>query len=177
MYGWCGGLKTASAGPTSISRPEIEDGDAVGQVADDAEVVGDEEVGDALLGLQVGEQVEDRGLHGDVERGGRLVADDDARVARERPPDRHALLEPAGELHGPRAQEPLVEAHRRGDLTQALLALLAAGADELRQRAPDDPPDGEAPVERGVGVLEDGLERAYLLGLPRDHARCERLAV
>ena len=35
-------------------------------------------VGDVLALLQVGEEVEDRGLHGDVEGGGRLVADDHA---------------------------------------------------------------------------------------------------
>ena len=48
--------------------------------------------------LQVGEQVEDRRLHRDVERGRRLVADDDPRLAGERARDRHALLEAAGEL-------------------------------------------------------------------------------
>ena len=73
--------------------------------------------------LEIGEEVEDRGLHRDVERRGRLVADDDARVAGERARDRDALLEAAGELHGPRAQERLVEAHRRGELAQPLLAL------------------------------------------------------
>ena len=48
--------------------------------------------------LQLGEQVEDRGLHRDVERRGRLVADDDLRVAGERARDRDALLQAAREL-------------------------------------------------------------------------------
>ena len=53
-----------------------------------------------LLRLQLDEQVEDRRLHGDVERRGRLVADDELRVAGERARDRDALLQPAGELPG-----------------------------------------------------------------------------
>ena len=81
---------------------EVEDGDPVGQVADDAEVVGDEEVGDALLFLEVDEEVEDRRLHGDVEGRGRLVADDNARLAGERARDGDPLLEAARELGGPR---------------------------------------------------------------------------
>src|ERR1700744_3531533 len=50
-------------------------------------IVGDEQVGDLLGLLQPGEQVQDRGLDRDVERRGRLVADDDPRVAGERAGD------------------------------------------------------------------------------------------
>ena len=82
------------------------------EVAHDAEVVRDEEVRDLALGLQLDEQVEDRGLHGDVERGGRLVADDEARLAGERARDRDALLLAARELAGGWAQSVAVgEAH------------------------------------------------------------------
>ena len=98
-----------------LQAAEVEDGDAVGDVAHDAEVVRDEEVRDPLLGLQLDEQVEDRGLHRHVERGGRLVADDELRVARERAGDRDALLEPAGELHGLLRQRPLGEPHPLGE--------------------------------------------------------------
>ena len=86
-------------GEAELHQPaEVEDGDPVGDVAHDAEVVGDEEVRDLLLRLELDEQVEDRRLDGDVERRGRLVADDELRVAGERPRDREALLEPAREL-------------------------------------------------------------------------------
>ena len=54
--------------------PEIQHADPVGQVAHDAEVVADEQVGHALLALQLVQQVEDRGLHRHVQRRGRLVA-------------------------------------------------------------------------------------------------------
>src|SRR5262249_47048290 len=44
------------------------------------------------LALQVGQQVQDGGLHRDVEGRGRLVADDDPRFAGEGARDGHALL-------------------------------------------------------------------------------------
>ena len=69
------------------------------------------------LGLQLDEQVEDRRLHRDVERRGRLVADDELRVARERAGDRDALLEAAGELAPASALSvPLGEPHRARQL-------------------------------------------------------------
>jgi hypothetical protein len=49
-------------------------------VAHDVEVVGDEDVGEPELALQVLEEVEDLRLDGDVERGDRLVADDELRA-------------------------------------------------------------------------------------------------
>ena len=44
------------------------------------------------------EQVEDLRLHRDVERGGRLVGEQQLRAARERDRDHHALAHAAGEL-------------------------------------------------------------------------------
>ena len=49
--------------------------DAVGVVRHHAEIVGDEQQRRAGLALQLRQQVEDLRLHGDVERGGRLVGD------------------------------------------------------------------------------------------------------
>jgi hypothetical protein len=57
---------------------------AVGDVADDVEVVRDEDVGEVEVALEVLQQVEDLRLHGDVERRDRLVADDQLRVDHER---------------------------------------------------------------------------------------------
>ena len=56
-----------------------------------AEVVGDEDHREAVRLLEVLEQVQHLGLHADVERRHRLVADDQGRVEHERPGDRDAL--------------------------------------------------------------------------------------
>ena len=62
---------------------EIHHEDAVGDVADDVQVVRDEHVGEPELALEVLEQVQDLRLHGDVERRDGLVADDQLRIDRE----------------------------------------------------------------------------------------------
>ena len=56
----------------------VHDHDPVGDVGDHAEVVGDEQDRGAEPVAQVAQHVEDAGLHGDVERGGRLVGDEHA---------------------------------------------------------------------------------------------------
>ena len=98
VYGWFGPLKTASDPPTSMIRSEVHDRDPVGQVADDAEVVRDQQVARLAADLEVREQVEDGGLHRDIERTRRFVGDDDLRVTRECACDRDPLLEAAGQL-------------------------------------------------------------------------------
>ncbi|KKN95133.1 hypothetical protein LCGC14_0182020, partial [marine sediment metagenome] len=60
--------------------PEIHHGHPVGQVAHHAQVVRDEQVGEAELLAQVLQKVDDLRLDGDVERGNRLVADDELRA-------------------------------------------------------------------------------------------------
>ena len=56
----------------------VHDRDPVGDVGDDAEVVGDEDQPHAGAPPAAPEQVHDLGLHGDVERRGRLVGDEHA---------------------------------------------------------------------------------------------------
>ena len=67
-------------------------------VLDDGEVVGDEQIGEAELLLQIHQQVDDLRLHRNVERRHRLVADDQLRVERQRAGDADALALPAGEF-------------------------------------------------------------------------------
>ena len=57
--------------------------DTVGNLADNAEVVSDEDDGDIVLGLQRLEQVKNGALHGDIESRGRLVSDEDVGVVNE----------------------------------------------------------------------------------------------
>ena len=72
--------------------------DAVGVARDDAEIVRDDDQRDAEPARQVLHQFEDLRLDGDVERGGRLVGDDELRIAGEPDRDHHALAHAAGEL-------------------------------------------------------------------------------
>jgi len=57
----------------------VHDGDAVGDLGDDAEVVGDEEDGGAALGAEPFELVEDLGLDGDIEGAGGLIGNEERR--------------------------------------------------------------------------------------------------
>ena len=77
---------------------EVHDRDPVADVLDDAHVVGDEHVGQPELALELLQQVQDLRLDRDVERGDRLVADDEVRLEDERPGDADALALAAGEL-------------------------------------------------------------------------------
>ena len=85
-------------------RPGIDDlalehhGDTVGHLADDAEVMGDEEHGHAEPALQLLEEREDLRLDGDVESGGRLVGDEEVGLVGEGHGDHDALALPAREL-------------------------------------------------------------------------------
>ncbi len=72
--------------------------DVAGDLAHDAEIVGDEQQRHAELGLQVLEQREDLRLDGDVERGRRLVGDEQVGAVGERHGDHHPLPLAAGQL-------------------------------------------------------------------------------
>ena len=77
---------------------EIHDGDAVADVAHHAEVVGDEQIGESELALQVGEQVQHVGLDRHVERRHDLVAHHELGPQGQHAGDVHALLLAARQL-------------------------------------------------------------------------------
>ena len=72
--------------------------DALRGLGHHAHVVGDQHHRHAEARLHVEQQVEDLRLDGDVQRGGRLVGDQQLRLAGERHGDHHALAHAAGEL-------------------------------------------------------------------------------
>ena len=59
----------------------IHDNDLVAQLRRQPQVVGDENDRGTVLLLHLGNQAEDRRMYGRVQRGRRLVRDDEARVA------------------------------------------------------------------------------------------------
>ena len=79
---------------------EVHDGDLVGDVADDGEIVADEEVGEAEFFLEIFEQVEYLGLDGYVERGDRFVGDNEGGFDGECAGDADALALSSAEFIG-----------------------------------------------------------------------------
>ena len=102
------------------------------------------------------------GLGRDVERGRRLVGDQDLRVAGERHRDHHALPHPARELVRVLVDAPL----RRGDVHEPSSSIVrvarvaAREAEVLAQDLADLPADREHRVERGRRLLEDERDLA-----------------
>ena len=139
----------------STAWPEVHDHDPVGDVADDVQVVCDEDVGQVELLLEILEQVEDLRLHRHVERRDRLVADDQLRVHGQGAGDADALALAAGEL----VREAVVVLRvQPDDLEQLLHAALDLGRRaELvdLERLGDDEADPLARVQGRVRVLED----------------------
>jgi hypothetical protein len=136
----------------------LHDGDTVGDLADDGEVVRDEEHGEAVRGLEAREEIEDLRLHGDVERGGGFVGDEQARAVDERHGDDDALALATRELVRVVVQ-PLLgvgESDFVEGFEDAGAEFAAPGAWSVgEERFGDLAADGHDGVERGHGLLKD----------------------
>ena len=120
--------------------------------------MGDEEIGQVELLLQVLHQVDDLGLDRHVEGGDGLVGHDELGAHGERPRDADALPLAARELVGVAAQVIGAEADRLQEMDHALLALLARLGELVDDEGlADDRAHRHARVQRRVGVLEDDL--------------------
>ena len=142
-------------------------GDAMGDLGDHAEIVGDEQHAGALAVLQLGDQLQDLGLGRDVERGGRLVGDQQHGIEHQRHGDHDALALAAREL------------------------VRVGGVDALRFRQLHPGQDGDdlglalGGVELGVGLQHlvdlqaaghDRIERRHRLLEDHRHARAAQFA-
>ena len=144
---------------------QVHDRDPVGQVADDAEVVGDEQVARSCCGSGAPTSTFRMAAWTDTSRA--LVGSSATtmrRVAGERPGDRHALLEPARQLARLEVEVALGERRSAASrstrsLTALPLSPVSLVTERARMRA-----HGPAPVERRVRVLEDHLDRALVRG-------------
>ena len=91
-----GAVREESRAPCLLDdTPRVHDVHAIGVARDDAQVVRDHQHRDAELARQPLHQLEDLRLDRHVERGGRLVGDEQLRIARERHRDHHALAHAA----------------------------------------------------------------------------------
>ena len=98
---------------------EIHDHNRVAHMRDRGEVVGDEQIGEPELGLQVAQQVEDLRPDRDVESGDRLVEHDELGRQRQSARDGDALALPAGEFVREKVCGPLRQADQVEQLQDA----------------------------------------------------------
>ena len=147
---------------------------ALRHFGDHAHGVGDQHHRHAHLVLQLRQQVEDLGLDGHVQRGGRLVGDHQLRLAGQRDGDHHALAHAAGELVRIVVHAPLGrgDAHQLEHLHRAVQRILARQAFVQAQALGDLLADGVHRVQAGHRLLEDdrdllGADLLHLFGAQR----------
>src|ERR1700744_4598358 len=96
------------------------------------QIMADEEITHAEARLQLIEQVEHDRLHGNIERGGRLVQDNELGMERNGARDADARLLPTGEL----VWKPIEQMPRQSD---ELREFLAAGAPRVASAETAEP--------------------------------------
>ena len=128
----------------------VHDRDPVGQLEQQRQVVGDEQDREVEPLLELHDLRQDVPLHHHVERGGRLVHDDDLGVGGQRHGDHHPLP------------------HAAGQLVRVGAEPVARDADQVKQRrnlvlrlAPGQPQVGRDRVEQLVLDAEHGVERVH----------------
>ena len=146
-----------------LGRPGLDDParvhhrDPIAELGHHAEVVGDEHEREAALAPQLVEERQHLGLHRDVERGGRLVGDDQIGIVHQGQRDADPLAHAAGQLvrEGPCARRRVRNAHLVEQRYRVVPGFAprhpAVGAHRLHHLVPD----GVERMERGQRVLED----------------------
>ena len=127
---------------------------------DDGEVVADEDVGEAALAPQRGEEVQDLGLHRDVERRGRLVEEQDRAArgsARGRSRRAGAGRPRAGAGSGSGSAGPSPTSASAARAMRGVARRRCRGWRAARRRVRSTVWRG---MQRAVGVLEDHLHAA-----------------
>src|SRR5256886_33250 len=147
----------------------VHDRDTICGLGDNSHVVGDQHDRRAPLARDALDERDDLRLHGHVERGGRLVGDQQDRLRGERQRDDHALAHAAGEL-----VRVMVEARLRsrdadfGEQRQCPLPQLLSRQPEMRaDRLLELPADREQRIERAERVLEHDADAPAADGAQR----------
>ena len=96
--GMRGGFDQLAGAPALDHVAAVEHRNVVGHFRDHGQVVGDEDHRSALLGDLAAHEFEDLTLNGYVERGGRLICDDQPRPRQQGDGDNDSLAHAAGEL-------------------------------------------------------------------------------
>ena len=157
VYG-CRGEREDAPPPARLhDHPAVHHVHALAHAGDDAEVVRDHDERGVALGDERAQQVEDLRLDRHVERGRRLVGDQELRLARERHRDHRALPHAAGELVRVVVGAParLRDADLLEQLDRRALAPPCVEPEVRLERLADLPPDRQHRVQRRHRVLED----------------------
>ena len=164
VYGCCGSATSATRRPGLHQPPQVHHRQVVAHVAHGRQVVRDEENRDSEPGAQIPQEIQDGALHGDVERRGDLVRDQNLGPNRQRARECHPLTLSAGETARQLARHGRIQVD---ELEQLLHLLRPDGA----RRAPpgagglgDRCTHGHPRVERGEWILEDHLHAAVQPG-------------
>ena len=151
----------------------------VGDLAHEREVVGDEEHRHLVALLEGGHEIHDLALYGDVERGGRLIGNQQLRLAGDRHRDHHALLLAAGELERIGVKPPLglgdTDLHQQFHSAAAQRA--SCEPEVLAQHFADLEAHREDRVERAHRLLEDHGDLLAAHTLHRLGGRREEIAL
>ena len=126
-------------------------------LGDDSQIVRDQNDGRSQAPLHLVHQLDDLGLNRDVERGGRLVGDQDVGVAGQGHGDHDALPHPSGELMRVLAHPLLGErnAHQPQHVDRLGQGVALIELEVQLYRLADLVADREDRIERGHRVLED----------------------
>src|SRR5439155_22622400 len=112
--------------------------------------------GEPELAAKLAQEIDDRALGQDVERGRRLVEDDDARVEQQGHRDQHALAHASGELVRISAQDPVrIEMDEVQELAGPVVDLVLVAHPMGTPSIEELLPDRDDRVERREGGLED----------------------
>ena len=107
---------------------QVHHGDAIGNMAHHQQIVGNEQVGQIQLILQVVKHIDDLRLNGHVQRRYRFIANDELRVHRERAGNADALALTAGKFVRIARSVLGIQPDVAQQLQNALLAFLFIGA-------------------------------------------------
>ena len=147
--------------------------DPVGHIGHNAQVMGDEDDGVAEFLLQILDQLQDLRLNGHVQSSGRLVADQNFRLAGQGDGDNDTLAHTAGILEGVIVEPGLRigNAHLLHQHQGALSRLQLRTVLVLEDNGGDLLADGDDGVQGGHGILEHGCDLAAadlrpVLGIP-----------
>ncbi len=147
------------AGTGLHDAPPVHDRHSGTEKSDHRKVVGDEEVGEIVLPLELAQEIQNLRLDRDVEGRDRFVEHDEGGFGRERARHRDALALPTGHLGGTATEELGAEPDELEQLDHTRPPGAPIPHPVHDERGGHDRADGASAVERARRILEHGGQR------------------